>query len=41
MDESSEGVVCHDYGNRREEDLKLLIADMESSGFRPQILSSS
>ena len=31
MDESSEGVVCHDYGNRREEDLKLLIADMDST----------
>ncbi len=34
-------IVCHDYGNGTEEDLKLLIADMESSGFSPQILSSS
>jgi hypothetical protein len=34
-------IVCHDYGNGTEEDLNLLIADMESSGFSPQILSSS
>ena len=34
-------IVCHDYGNGTEEDLKLLVVDMESSGFSPQILSIS
>ncbi|MBJ36817.1 MAG: hypothetical protein CMB68_05690 [Euryarchaeota archaeon] len=33
-------IVCHEDGLGTEEDLKLLIADMKSSGFSPQILSS-
>ena len=33
-------IVCHDSGNGNEEDLNLMIADMESLGYSPQLLSS-
>jgi hypothetical protein len=32
------GIVCHEGGHGREEDLNLLLADLKSEGFEPQIL---
>lgn len=33
------GIVCHENGHGREEDLNLLISDLESEGFEPRVLS--
>jgi len=32
------GIVCHDSGHGNEEDLNLMIAEMKSEGFKPQLM---
>lgn len=32
------GIVCHDTGHGREEDLNLMMAEMKAEGFIPQLM---
>ena len=39
LNSSRVGIVCHENGLGREEDLNLLISDLKSQGFEPRVLS--